>query len=179
MGWLGRRSSSLCSVLQTHILSPSPKFCELLSGALSSLSEPISWSSTSNLDSTVLGQTRSQESQEFDRPAIAPVGGHFFSGSVFRDRLDAAARSVSSCRGTAQEFVIVGATSSSRGLSGVRVRGLGQIVRGFSSTSVQQVDAKCWSCEENSTASPFFFCSSCRAIQPLDQDVDFFQLLSV
>lgn len=172
MGRFAPRSSSLRAVLQTHILSPLPKFCELLSGALSSPSDPVARSSTSNSDSVF----RSQESQEFDRPAIAP---QFCSGPIFCDRLYAGTpKSVSSCEEAAQELV---ATSCSRGLfPGVRVRGLCQIARGFSSTSVQQqVDVKCWSCEEKSTVSPFFVCSSCRAIQPLDQDVDFFQLLSV
>lgn len=119
---------SLRSLLsQSHILSSSSKFCEIVCGALST---PI-------VSRTVDSVPRSQ----------AAVAGKFDSECF------------------------------------ARVWGLESTVRRFSSSSVQQqqkqVDAKCWSCEKNTSDFPFFVCSSCRALQPLDLDVDFFQLLSV
>ena len=173
MGWLGSNSSALRCALQIHLLSPAPKFYQLAAGALSSLNEPIARSFTSNFECGV-GQSRSQESQELDWSAAPAIAGNFFHGREF----DASPKSVVVSGRIVSEFNSAGA-SCSRVLAGVRVRVLGQVVRGFSSTIVQRAETKCWSCEEPFTATPSFVCSSCKAIQPLNQEMDFFQLLSV
>lgn len=165
MGWLGSKSLTVRSALRHHVLSPASNFYHLVSCALSSLNDPIARSFSA------LGQSPSQDSslQVFDRSG---------AGSLLLGREFDASPTGKSAMTCEREFVSGGA-SCSRGFSGIRVRALGQVVRGFSSTIIQAVEAKCWSCEERSTATPFFICSSCKAIQPLDQDVNFFQLLSV
>ncbi|XP_024398310.1 iron-sulfur cluster co-chaperone protein HscB homolog isoform X2 [Physcomitrium patens] len=181
MGWLGPKSSSLRRALHTHFLFSSSKFSGVFSESLSLLTDPI----TANVG-CVIGQSPSQKPQEFHRPASASIARLLDVGPAFCTVFDA-----TSSKGVAslskrihQRLICVGTrtcnrTSSSRG----RVRGLNQgmqLKRGFSSTIVKEVEAKkCWSCEETSTAAPFFVCSSCKAIQPLDHSMDFFQLLSV
>ncbi|CAK9262817.1 unnamed protein product [Sphagnum jensenii] len=55
----------------------------------------------------------------------------------------------------------------------------GKLLREFSSTPVLEFEKKCWSCDSKDDASPFFVCTACGAIQPLDEGLDFFQLLSI
>ncbi|KAG0597247.1 hypothetical protein M758_UG323700 [Ceratodon purpureus] len=170
MGWLVSKSSALRFAFQTHL-----RFHELVSEAFSSVNEPIATSFTSNLDCKVVGQSPAHDLQEFHRSA-APAGSFFLEREF-----DKMAKCVVVSERMGLDFSSA-CGSCNRGLAGGRVRVLGRVVglkRGFSSTIVKREDAKCWSCEEPSTVTPFFICSSCKAIQPLDQDVDFFQLLSV
>jgi hypothetical protein len=147
------------SALRTRLLGPARNFYQRVSPR----NEQVSRSLTSNLECEV--------GQSSDRSAgVLSLGREF----------DATAKSAATTSGA--EFRGAGA-SWSRVLAGARVRVLGRggglKQRGFCSTIFQSVEAKCWSCKETSTATPFFICSSCKAIQPLDQDVDLFQLLSV
>lgn len=143
------------SALRTRLLGPARNLYQRVSPR----NEQVSRSLTSNLECQV--------GQSSDRAAgVLSLGREF----------DATAKSAATTSGA--EFRGAGA-SWGRVLAGARVRVFGLKQRGFCSTIVQSVEAKCWSCEETSTATPFFICSSCKAIQPLDQDVDLFQLLSV
>jgi hypothetical protein len=65
---------------------------------------------------------------------------------------------------------------------GIKCRSLetkGKLLREFSSTPVLEFEKKCWSCDSKDDVSPFFVCTACGAIQPLDEGLDFFQLLSM
>ncbi|KAG0572155.1 hypothetical protein KC19_VG072900 [Ceratodon purpureus] len=172
MRWLGSKSSTLRCALQSHL-----RFYELVSGDFSSVNEPIVRSFTPNLDFGVVAQSLAHDLQEFDRSAATATAGSFFLGR----ESDRTAKCVVTSGRMGLESSSSGG-SCSHDLAGGRVRVLGRVAglkRRFSSTIAKRVEAKCWSCEELSTANPFFICSSCKAIQPLDQDVDFFQLLSV
>ncbi|KDP36082.1 hypothetical protein JCGZ_08726 [Jatropha curcas] len=48
--------------------------------------------------------------------------------------------------------------------------------KNFCSESSKKVNATCWNCNAHPQQSPFLVCESCRAIQPVDQSIDYFQI---
>ncbi|CAM6110415.1 unnamed protein product [Calypogeia fissa] len=53
------------------------------------------------------------------------------------------------------------------------------LTRKFTSISSERTERRCWSCEHGTSTGNGLFCPSCKAIQPLDPTVDFFQIFSV
>ncbi|WCJ43866.1 DNAJ heat shock N-terminal domain-containing protein [Euphorbia peplus] len=49
----------------------------------------------------------------------------------------------------------------------------------FGSESSEQKYAKCWNCNAQSQRLLFLVCDSCKAIQPVDQSVDYFQIFGL
>lgn len=100
-----------------------------------------------------------------DRPSIAAPG----LSNHFEDLLPIRSASSASLsdRRSPQSFA-----TPTGGAIGLRMRR-------FASASAERVDRWCWSCEHETSTGNGLLCPSCKAIQPLDSTVDFFQIFSM
>lgn len=168
MGRWGSTLSSLHRPVSDHLASPSRKFLNVL---LDSLTSPCQHVSALIAEDSFSLTSNPSQGKEIDLILKSPAAMEF-NGFFTSQRSETITFGIfgtlghgAICSGSAREW------SFSR--HGVKLG------RRFSSTSIQEVEVKCWSCEETSSENPFFVCASCRAIQPLDQELDYFQLFSL
>jgi hypothetical protein len=144
------------------LLSPSPP---------RSLSETSSSSSTSDGPpaQTSLGTGKKSLSEKLHSSG-------FPSLFTYQNAVVQNCRSISSSSSNWQGSLDQSSSALSCSSNGI----LGQLGRRrFSNASAEQTERRCWSCEHDLSTENRLFCSSCDAIQPLDPNVDFFQIFSV
>ena len=168
MGRWGSTLSSLHRPVSDHLASPSRKFLNVL---LESLTSPCQHVTALIAEDSFSLTSNPSQGKENDLILKSPAAMEF-NGFLTSQRPETITFGIfgtlghgAICSGSAREW------SFSR--HGVKFG------RRFSSTSIQEVEVKCWSCEETSSENPYFVCASCRAIQPLDQELDYFQLFSL
>lgn len=168
MGRWGSTLSSLHRPVSDHLASPSRNFLNVL---LKSLTTPCQQVTALIAEDSFSLTSNPSQGKEIHLILKSPAAMEFY-GVFTSQRSETIICGTfgtlghgAICSGSAREW------SFSR--HGVKLG------RRFSSTSIQEVEVKCWSCEETSSENPFFICASCRAIQPLDQELDYFQLFSL
>jgi hypothetical protein len=142
MGRWGSTLSSLHRPVSDHLASPSRKFLNVL---LESLTSPCQHATA------LIAEDSFSQGKENDLLLKSPAAMEF-SGFLTSQRPETITFGIfgtlghgAICSGSAREW-----SFSRHGVN---------FGRRFSSTSIQEVEVKCWSCEETSSENPFFVCA--------------------